>query len=245
MGLRHILVKNSTVRNLYDVYLILFRRTFFGGRMATCHNADFQKESRFKAAYSLAVERGNPGYAWNTKIACWAAQQALNLDGDFVECGTNRGSLNAAIVEYVDWQGQKNERRFYMFDTFCGLVESMVSDADKGAYNSRYEECYEETRNYFAKYPGLILVRGIVPESLSTVKIDKIAYLSIDMNCAAPEKAALEYFWPQMVSGGVILLDDYGWRGYENQKRVHDDFARSVGHEVLPLPTGQGLIIRR
>jgi predicted O-methyltransferase YrrM len=64
------------------------------------------------------------------------------------------------------------------------------------------------------------------------------------MNCAVPEKAALEYFWPRMAHGGIILLDDYGWRGYENQKRTHDNFAASVGHEVLPLPTGQGLIVR-
>lgn len=245
MDLRQTLVKSPVVRYLYDIYLMLFRRTFFGGRMATCHNADFQKEDRFKAAFARAMERGNLGYAWNTKLACWAAQQALKLEGDFVECGTNRGSLNAAILEYVDWLSQKNDRRFYMFDTFSGLVDSMVSDADMGAYNYRYVPCYEETRDYFAKYPGVTLVQGVVPESLSTVKIDKVAYLSIDMNCAAPEKAALEYFWPRLVSGGVILLDDYGWRGYENQKRVHDDFARSVGHEVLPLPTGQGLIIKR
>jgi hypothetical protein len=144
-------------------------------------------------------------------------------------------------LEYVEWNGLK---KFYLFDTFNGLDESQITSKDKGAYNVRYRECYEETRDYFAKYPNVKLVRGSVPESLGSVVIDKVSFLHLDMNCAVPEKAALEYFWPRMAHGGIILLDDYGWRGYENQKRTHDNFAASVGHEVLPLPTGQGLIVR-
>jgi hypothetical protein len=44
--------------------------------------------------------------------------------------------------------------------------------------------------------------------------------------------------------GGIILLDDYGFVSYEEQKRGFDQFARSKGIEVLALPTGQGLILK-
>lgn len=244
LKLRQFLMQYSMARRIYDIYLIIFRHTFFGGRMATCHNADFLTEQRFQHAYRYALGRGNYGYAWHIKIFCWAVQQATGLDGDFVECGTNRGSSVAAALEYVGWNNRKG-KIFYLFDTFSGVVKEQVTSADKGSFHNRYVECYDEVNNYFSNYTGVKLVRGVIPESLADVKIDKVAFLHLDLNCATPEKAALEYFWPRMVTGGIILLDDYGWRGYENQKMAHDEFALSVGHEVLPLPTGQGMIIRR
>ena len=77
-----------------------------------------------------------------------------------------------------------------------------------------------------------------------TVSIEKIAYLSLDMNIAAPERAALEHFWPKLVSGGVIVLDDYGWAAHVEQKATIDEFAAARGIQVCCLPTGQGLIIK-
>jgi hypothetical protein len=42
----------------------------------------------------------------------------------------------------------------------------------------------------------------------------------------------------------MVVLDDYAWRGYEAQRATIDEFARSVGVEVLTLPTAQGLIVK-
>jgi hypothetical protein len=64
------------------------------------------------------------------------------------------------------------------------------------------------------------------------------------MNCVIPEIKAAEYFWDRMMSGGMILLDDYGWHGFEEQKKGFDKFAMERGVQVLTLPTGQGLIIK-
>jgi predicted O-methyltransferase YrrM len=83
-----------------------------------------------------------------------------------------------------------------------------------------------------------------VPESLSTVEVDRVAYLSIDMNIAYPERKAIEHFWPKLAPGALVVLDDYGWMNYEEQKQTMDDFARGVGVEILTLPTGQGLLVK-
>jgi len=84
-----------------------------------------------------------------------------------------------------------------------------------------------------------------VPETLPQVCADKICYLSLDMNCAEPEIAAAEYFWPRLESGAVIVLDDYGYSDeYLRQKRAFDEFARAKEVQVLLLPTGQGLIFK-
>jgi hypothetical protein len=95
----------------------------------------------------------------------------------------------------------------------------------------------------FAEYPNVVVIRGAVPGTLPLVPSERIAYLCIDMNAAAPERAALEYFWDKVVPGGVILLDDYGFIEHEAQRRSFDEFARARDVRILALPTGHGLLI--
>ena len=244
ISFRQRLSKIPFMRMIYDAYLILFKHTYFGGRMATCHSCDFLRDPQFMAAITAAVGRNgtvNATYAWNINVACWAALQASRLDGHFVECGTAKGSTAAAILSYLNWSGDKY---FYLFDTFKGLDSNQITEHDTGARNQHYPDVYSDVIEYFGKFKKVVPVRGIVPESLNQIpKSTRVAFLHIDMNCAAPEEAALEFFRDLFVPGAYILLDDYGWLAYGPQKAIHDKFAESLGRKVLPLPTGQGLII--
>jgi len=64
------------------------------------------------------------------------------------------------------------------------------------------------------------------------------------MNSAAPELAAFKYLYPYLVKGGVIIFDDYGQPGHENQKSALDEFCVQIDKYIFPLPTGQGLFIK-
>jgi len=68
----------------------------------------------------------------------------------------------------------------------------------RGDENVFYTGVWEHARETFAPYPKAHLVRGRVPDTLASVPIGRVAYLSIDMNIAFQEKAALEYFWPKL-----------------------------------------------
>ncbi len=71
-----------------------------------------------------------------------------------------------------------------------------------------------------------------------------MAYLHIDMNCVVPEVEALKYFWPKLELAAVVIFDDYAQPGHQSQKSAIDEFAASVGVEVLSLPTGQGMLLK-
>lgn len=106
------------------------------------------------------------------------------------------------------------------------------------------EDFYQDVVKNFAEFKDVIVVRGSVPDTLAGANIDKVAYLSIDMNNAAPEIAAANYFWDRLSPGAPVLLDDYGFVRYEAQKAAFDAFAKERGVEILALPTGQGLMIK-
>jgi hypothetical protein len=88
------------------------------------------------------------------------------------------------------------------------------------------------------------IIKGTVPETLPECTAEKICYLSIDMNCAGPEIAAANYFWDKLVAGAVIVLDDYGFMGHEEQQKAFDAFAKEKKVQILQLPTGQGIIFK-
>jgi len=217
----------------------------------TVHNAEFLKDERFRNAYRLGLGEDhnlgpNPHIEWRVYVCCWALKNARMLEGDFVECGVNTGILSRAAVEYADF-GQMKDRTLYLMDTFEGIPESQFVDAERAMGLDKryvYGDTFAAVQQKFSKFPNVRLVKGRIPESLSEVKSTKIAYLSIDMNAAAPEVAALEYFWPKLVDGAVVVFDDYNWRLHVNQKRAIDQFVARVGSEVLALPTGQGLIVK-
>ena len=79
---------------------------------------------------------------------------------------------------------------------------------------------------------------------LRAASIDAVCYLSLDMNNTLPEIAAAEHFWPKLVPGGIMLLDDYSYAGYEEQHAAFNDFAGRQKISILALPTGQGLAIK-
>lgn len=221
-------------------------KTYDHDGMIIFNDADFLQDPLFLEAYRLGKATGSFGQMdieWRVYVACWAAQQGLRLEGDFVECGVSRGGLSRAIMHYIDFNSH-TDRKFYLLDTYCGFPEDLKSIA--AASNLKdYSECYDDVVKTFSPFPNTVIVRGRVPDTLPQVEARKVCYLSLDMNVAEPEIAAAEYFWDRMSSGAIILLDDYGFGpDYLRQKHAMDEFARSRGVSVLLLPTGQGIILK-
>ena len=215
--------------------------------LASIHNCDFVLNEAFLRAYQAGEATDSwlkCSIGWRVFVICWAAQHAMQLDGDFVECGTNRGGFARSIIEFTHFE--KSNKNFFLLDTFCGLVDRCISPEERTPNGTAgiFSECFEQVSATFRKFPNIVIIRGIVPDTLPLVKSDHIAFLSIDMNCAEPEIAAGEFFWDKLVSGAVIVLDDYAYAGYITQKHAWDNFASVRNTMVLALPTGQGILIK-
>ncbi|HWX81934.1 MAG TPA: TylF/MycF/NovP-related O-methyltransferase [Steroidobacteraceae bacterium] len=248
--------KRSITRGLYALVRAFAPVAYAQDGLISVHSHAFMNDPAFLKAYSRGVKAlgGSDAYRWHWRIhiGLWAARVASRLEGDFVECGVNKGFLSSAIMEYLDWNSR--DRDFYLLDTYAGLDERYTSNAErkagalqKNAENLRsgfYVARVDEVRANFAQWPRARIVVGAIPETLEQVTAKRIAYLHIDMNCAPPEVAALEYFWERLVAGAPVLLDDYAYLGYNEQKLAMDDFAQGHGVTVCSLPTGQGLIIK-
>src|SRR5712692_9032713 len=72
--------------------------------LRSIHNHEFMIDPSFRKAYNRGVfAAGDYWWHWRVHIGLWGAYSACKLDGDFVECGVNRGFLSSAIMEYLNW----------------------------------------------------------------------------------------------------------------------------------------------
>ena len=246
----------------YYLFRYLPKDTWFGpdkyiyaeDGLITFKSSEFLDQPKFRAAYEAGIKAAGYDYGWHFRfyVGIWAAQQASRLPaGDFVECGVSYGFLSKGITEYVNWnETQADKRKFFLIDTFEGLDQTQITDAEKkeglpDLFQGKYpKDTIHRVRETFANVKGVEIIQGSVPGILSKVPAQKVAFLSIDMNCATPEKEAFEFFYPKLVPGGMVLFDDYGHRGHHLQKALADGIAAQNGNAILTLPTGQGLLIK-
>ena len=219
--------------------------TFVEDGLGTIHDSSFADAPRFQSAYALGKATGSwydHDLRWRIHVLLWAATHATTLPGCFVECGVHRGGFARAIIDYTVF-GRRG-RDYFLFDTFKGFDEAQLTATEEQTVgrNYRYDDCFAEVQRTFVAEPFVKIVRGSVPESL--IETGPVAFLSVDMNCAAPEIAAVRYFWTRLVSGAVIVLDDYGFALHREQKIAFDSLAREFGIEILSLPTGQALMFK-
>ena len=216
-------------------------------------NLSALRDDTFDRAYERAVAlnmkgwRGNvPDIRWRTHVCCWAAQNALSLEGDFVECGVHTGLLSLTVTHFLAFE--KLDRTFWLFDTFDGIPLDTVSMSEKDhaamLNDVLYFDCFDETSRNFSSFPNVKLVRGVLPESLADAEIDRIAYLSIDLNNADGEIATIERLWQKLSRGAIVVIDDYAFTGYEAQFRAWNAFAQKQSSMILTVPTGQGILIK-
>lgn len=218
--------------------------------LTTSNNADFINDPKFNNAYE-AAKATNPwtGFTlqWRVYVICWFAEFVKDLEGDYVECGVNTGAYARAAVDYINFNTL--DKTFFLFDTFEGLADDFVSEEEKNVgityyMGNHYKDVYADVSETFSKFKTKI-IKGRVPDTLVEFDGKKVCFLSIDMNVVAPEIAAANFFWDKLTLGGVMILDDYGFPMHIHQKLAFDDFAKIKGQQILSLPTGQGIIIKR
>lgn len=203
-------------------------------------NLGFLEDETFVKAWQANAETDvERAIVWRLHVLAWAARSVLarGIAGDFVECACYKGVSARLICDYVGWADAG--RRFFLYDLFeHDPAMSHHAMPEHGA------GLYERVKARFADLPNVIVTRGSVPDVLDQVAPERIAFMHIDMNNAESEIGALERLFHRLSPGGILILDDYGWRAYRQQKLAEDPWLAARGYSVLEMPTGQGLVIK-
>lgn len=169
-------------------------------------------------------------------------KRTKEIDGAVVECGVWRGGMMAAMANLLGPQ-----KKYYLFDSFEGLPDAKPIDgiaAEHWQANKKspgyFDNCKAEI-DYAQKAMQLsnttkekvVFIKGWFNETLVERNFnDKISLLRLDADWYDSTMTCLEFFFPKIVPGGMIIIDDYHtWEGCT--KALHDYLSKNARPEAI------------
>lgn len=199
----------------------------------------YLEDEEFLEFYSRYMDAGN----WHSLDRKYLLREMLKvvsrIPGDIAECGTYKGF--SAYLMCRSLQGTSNE--VHLFDSFEGLPDVEEVDGTwwaKGRFASP-EDCVHETLAGFTNYK---VYKGWIPDRFPEVAGRRFRLVHIDVDLYRPTYDSLEFFYPRVEPGGIILLDDHGCNTCPGAKQAADEFFSEREEKVAVLPTGQGLVLK-
>ena len=144
----------------------------------------------------------------------------LSLPGARAECGVYRGA--SALLLAHAWRSAQAGFRgkgFFLIDSFVGTSASGEHDlipvrGDDGT--PRHEAFFpvakadispQLVRGFFGEFPETSICAGWIPEVLATLPERDWSFVHLDVTLYEPTLGALEYFYPRLNPGGIIVCD--------------------------------------
>jgi hypothetical protein len=81
----------------------------------------------------------------------------------------------------------------------------------KGAFRASLSD----VRKMLSDFPDVTFFKGWIPQTFIQSRSVEYKFVHIDVDLFEPTLRSLEYFWPRLISGGIIISDDYAWNGAE------------------------------
>jgi len=197
---------------------------------------NFSKQCRF---YSLQ------------EMAEWVLKKELS--GDFAECGCWKGHSTYIISKILSENNFKNI--FYVFDSFeKGLSDKMPEDKNERFDLSKKEiekekmmfgSTEEEVARTLSDFKFVKLYKGWIPERFQEVDGRKFSFVHIDVDLYQPTMESLRFFFPRLIAGGCIVVDDYGSTTFPGAKKAVDELLSEHKCDLFyEIPTGGCFIIK-
>ena len=134
-----------------------------------------------------------------------AVERTQKISGDIAEVGTYKGASAKLIAEA---RGSSSGKSLYLFDTFEGLPE--LQDIDRSHFSDKqFVAGEEDVARYLSSYPDVFLYKGIFPQTAAPVAAKSFSLVHLDVDLYQSTKESLEFFYPRMARGGVIISHDY------------------------------------
>ena len=163
---------------------------------------------------------------------------AEEVPGDFAELGVWRGNTAAVLAHYA----AKANRKVYLFDTFDGFDARDLAGIDKGKQLMFADSSLMLAQEVIGEPSNVChFVQGYFPLTLTEEHQGKtFCVVSVDCDLYLPMKAALEYFYPRMSVGGILLLHDYSSMSWEGAKKAIDEFCAESDEYLILMPDKSG-----
>lgn len=163
------------------------------------------------------------------------ARAQAALGGEMAEVGVYQGCSARIISEASDGAP------LHLFDTFSGLP---APDAHEHARmrEGHYAASLASVQAYLADRADLSFYQGIFPQTAAPVADHRFCFVHLDVDLKSSTLGCLEFFYPRMLPGGVILTHDYSY--LDGVRDAFTEFLSGRPERAIELPTSQAMLVK-
>ncbi len=166
---------------------------------------------------------------WLSSFASTVYERGLK--GNVAEGGVCEGVFARKINELFP------DRKLYLFDTFEGFDERDTTIEHEKGY-SNFSAGYlaisseEKVRVSLPHPENAVIRKGYFPETAEGID-DEFVFVNLDFDLYKPTYDGLNFFYPKMVKGGVIICHDFFDDDYLGVKNAVDKFCEEHGNQYI------------
>ena len=176
---------------------------------------------------------------------CWMLlhlmRHALALPGDFAEFGVFRGGTALLAAEVLRDAG--DPRALHLFDSFAGMPETSEGEAfSAGDFDRTSEKAVRaliEPTSVDARFHV-----GFIPDTFPEANVTALAFAHVDVDLYQSVLDCVEFAYPRLVAGGIMIFDDYGFPSCTRSREAADLAFATRREKPIYLPTGQAMVIK-
>lgn len=165
-----------------------------------------------------AFSAPNNGGSANINIVMDLLTRTDAVSGDIAECGVFQGATLVPVTYTLN--ARKDTRQIYGFDSFEGFGKA----AEVESATDTSGQIDLETEQFMQTSVGLIqrklqlthtktdrlhLVKGYFENSLPAYNAHSYSFVHLDCDLASSYQTCLDFFYPRLNKGGIILFDEY------------------------------------
>lgn len=207
------------------------------------YTADPSKKWEYENGFYLTCETNRIGKFLN-HLEIY--KLILGLPGEILEFGVFKGTSLVRLLTFRSLLESDYSRKVTGFDVFGQFPRDQDLESDR-----KFVENFEGTAGYGISkeelemhldnkgFKNYELIKGDIietlPRFLDSNPSLRISLLHIDVDVYKPTKVILESLWDKLVTGGILMLDDYGT--VEGETKAVDEFFTEKSITIRkPLP---------
>ncbi|WP_145152803.1 TylF/MycF/NovP-related O-methyltransferase [Paenibacillus xylanexedens] len=161
--------------------------------------------------------------------------RAREVVGSCAECGVLSGSFAKVINETFF------DRTLYLFDTFEGFDQRDIGMELSHGFSNSLAGTFGGLTSVDVvmssmPFPEKVVIKkGYFPETTEGIE-DTFVFVNLDFDLYKPTLAGLNFFYPKLAVGGILLIHDYFSIRFKGAKQAVDEFCEN--NNLIPISIG-------
>ncbi len=207
---------------------------------------DIRQAKGFGQLAKEAIARRRTYLSYDRLYTLWQGIAQLRDDDPIVvEVGAYQGGSARFMADALRWHGRGNP--MHVFDMFEGHAVIDPSFDGKHAVGRQFRDTsLEMVSDHLRDHANVKVVKGDFRETARALDdAGRVGLVHIDVDVYPATRFSLEYFADRMLTGGMIVVDDYAFRRTKGVWKAVKEFGRSrPDYCRLHLLTGQAVLVR-